>query len=115
MKSSVVKSIAALFAALCISSAADTFAQDRGSPSDSEWGIRIHLGGLDLSKPRDVALLYGRISRAAHDVCGSSTSFDGRVWLVDECVERTIEDVVNRIHKPQLTALRQTHKHPAAG
>jgi UrcA family protein len=114
MKCSLVAFIA-VFAALCRLPAANTSAPDRSGPSDSKWDTRIHFEDLDLSKSRDVGVLYGHISRAARDVCGPSASYFGRLSLMNKCVERTVEDAVSRINRPQLTALHQAHEHPGVG
>jgi UrcA family protein len=100
---------AALIAALLIapghSMAAD--ATKLASQSvDMNAGTTVHFADLDLSKPAGVARLYGRISRTAHDICGDA---NGSMSLRDRCIARTIEDAVNRINKPPLTALHTEH------
>ena len=73
---------------------------------ENKAGIRVRYVDLDLSKPKDVSILYKRISRAARDNCGTdAAAWDGRTSLLQKCVGQTIEDAVNRINKPLLTAL----------
>jgi hypothetical protein len=50
-----------------------------------------------------------RISRAARDNCGTDAvaDWDGRTSLLRKCTGQTIEDAVNRINKPLLTALHR--------
>jgi UrcA family protein len=73
---------------------------------ENKTGIRVRYADLDLSKPEDVSILYKRISRAARDNCGADgAAWDGRTSLMEKCIGQTIEDAVNRINKPLLTAL----------
>lgn len=72
-------------------------------------GIRVRYGDLDLSKPRDVANLYRRIKRAADTICGSPSSWGGRLSSVETCKQKTIEDAVGRINRPQLSAFYRDH------
>ena len=75
---------------------------------ENKAGIRVRYADLDLSKPQDVSILYKRISRAARDNCGTdAAAWDGRTSLLEKCIGQTIEDAVNRINKPVLTALHR--------
>ena len=79
---------------------------------DSNAGGTVRFADLDLSKPEGVARLYARISRTARDICGDA---DGRTSLKGRCIAKTIEDAVNRINKPPLTALHTEHLKHALG
>jgi UrcA family protein len=100
--------------AISLMTAGRALAADSGVPAsqsvENKGGIRVRYADLDLSKPEDVSTLYKRIGRAARDNCGADpVSWDGRTSLLTKCIEQTIEDAVNRINKPQLTALHHEH------
>jgi UrcA family protein len=84
---------------------------------ENKAGIRVRYADLDLSRPEDVSILYKRISRAARDNCGTdAAAWDGRTSLLEKCIGQTIEDAVNRINKPLLTALhRERMNHVSSG
>ena len=90
-------SLVALTSANALAGSAPDFAGD--TP-----GIRVRYGDLDLSKPRDVASLYRRIKDAAQMICGSTSAWGGRISLVEKCRQKTIEDAIARINRPQLSA-----------
>jgi UrcA family protein len=107
MSAVIEKSIAASLIALLLIAPGYTVAADATNP-----GTTVRFADLDLSKPEGVARLYSRISRTAHDICGDA---DGRTSLNDRCIAKTIEDAVNRINKPPLTALHTEHLKHAMG
>jgi UrcA family protein len=114
MTAVIEKSIgAALIALTLIGSGYPMTAKAMGPAPQSvgiNAGITIRFADLDLSKPAGIATLYGRISRAARDICGpSGADGDGRMSLKERCITRTIEDAVTRINRPLLTALHSEH------
>ena len=103
---------ALILIAISLIAAGQTFAADPRAPAsqsvENKAGIRVRYADLDLSKPQDVSILYKRISRAARDNCGTdAAAWDGRTSLLKKCIGQTIEDAVNRINKPLLTALHR--------
>jgi UrcA family protein len=103
--------IAALLMAPGYSMAAD--ATELPSHSvDMNAGTTVHFADLDLSKPAGLARLYERISRTASDICGAA---NGSTSLRERCMTRTIEDAIDRINKPPLTALHAEHLRHAVG
>ncbi len=84
--------------------------------AETKAGIRVRYADLDLSKPQDISILYKRISRAARDNCSTdAAAWDGRTSLLKKCIGQTIEDAVNRINKPPLTALHRERKNRMRG
>ena len=113
------KSTAVTLIAISLMAAGRALAVDPRAPAsqpvENKAGLRVHYADLDLSKEEDVSILYKRVSRAARDNCGTdAASWDGRTSLMKKCVDQTIEDAVNRINKPQLTALHREHARGAA-
>jgi UrcA family protein len=71
----------------------------------------VRYGDLDLSKPRDAARLYARITLAAREVCRdykwSSVQLD--------CYEAAVNEAVAKVHQPLLSALLGRHAPAARG
>jgi UrcA family protein len=110
MNALIKQSMAATLIAISLVAAGRPLAADPRAPQsvENKAGIRVHYADLDLSKPEDVSILYKRISRAARDNCGTDAgAWDGRTSLLKKCIGQTIEDAVNRINKPLLTALHR--------
>jgi UrcA family protein len=77
-------------------------AADDGLPSK-----RISYADLDISKPAGAKVLYGRIVRAAKEVCQSSGYESlGAAQLVTRCVDHAIDNAVKDVGSPALSALR---------
>ena len=121
MNALIKQSTAVTLIAISLIAAGQTFAADPKAPAsqsvENKAGIRVRYADLDLSKPQDVSILYKRISRAARDNCGTdAAAWDGRTSLLKKCIGQTIEDAVNRINKPLLTALhRERMNHVSSG
>jgi UrcA family protein len=68
---------------------------------------RVSFADLDISKPADAKILYGRIVAAAHEVCTLSGYKDLRAMQrVNGCVDRAINNAVKDVDSPALSALR---------
>jgi UrcA family protein len=68
---------------------------------------RVSYADLDISKPAGAKVLYGRIVRAAKEVCqfnGFGTL--GAARLTDRCVDQAIDNAVKDVGSPALSALR---------
>ena len=119
MNALIKQSAAVTLIAISLIAAGRALAADPRAPQsvENKAGIRVHYADLDLSKPEDVSILYKRISRAARDNCGTdAAAWDGRTSLLKKCIGQTIEDAVNRINKPLLTALhRERMNHVSSG
>jgi UrcA family protein len=86
-----------------------------GKPAWDEPHTVVRFGDLDLTQEKDVAKLYSRIRRAARFVCGDHASYVGRFgdWL--RCYNETIEDTVQQINRPTLTAFHHSKARPSSG
>jgi UrcA family protein len=119
MNALIKQSTAITLIAISLIAAGRALAADPRAPQsvENKAGIRVHYADLDLSKPEDISILYKRISRAARDNCGTdAAAWDGRTSLLKKCIGQTIEDAVNRINKPLLTALhRERMNHVSSG
>jgi UrcA family protein len=119
MNALIKQSTAITLIAISLIAAGRALAADPRAPQsvENKAGIRVRYADLDLSKPEDVSILYKRISRAARDNCGTdAAAWDGRTSLLKKCIGQTIEDAVNRINKPLLTALhRERMNHVSSG
>jgi len=68
---------------------------------------RVSYADLDISKPAGAKVLYGRIVRAAKEVC-QFTSFEslGVNQMINRCVDHAIDNAVKDVGSPALSALR---------
>lgn len=68
---------------------------------------RVSYADLDISKPAGAKVLYGRIVRAAKQVCQLSgfQSF-GAAQMVNRCIDHAIDNAVKDVGSPALSALR---------
>jgi UrcA family protein len=67
---------------------------------------------LDLSQPKDVRRLYGRIKSAAREVCDNDPGFDvHRLSIFKSCMRDAVSDAVSQVQSPQLTNIRQAELH----
>ena len=100
----------AIFGALAASGGAMCMAADS---SDALQAV-VKFGDLNLGNSRGAAVLYSRISAAAHEVC---KSFDidsrdlGSRSRLDACVHKAIADAVIKVGQPQLFAIYNAKNH----
>lgn len=70
--------------------------------------VTVTFSDLNTSSPRDVATLYGRIERAADEVCEPyDMDFDDSVSnaLLNACVQKAISHAVTEARLPQLSTI----------
>src|SRR6202789_4632172 len=68
---------------------------------------KVSYADLDISKPAGAKVLYGRIVRAAKEVCRSSGYQSlGAAQLTTRCVVFAIDNAVKDVGSPGLSALR---------
>jgi UrcA family protein len=69
---------------------------------------KVSYADLDISQPAGAKVLYGRIVKAANEVCRSTwfSSF-GAVQTVNQCINQAIDNAVKDVGSPALSALRQ--------
>jgi UrcA family protein len=68
---------------------------------------RVSYADLDISKPAGAKVLYGRIVRAAREVCQSNAYESlGAAQLTNRCVDHAIDTAVKDVGSPALSALR---------
>jgi UrcA family protein len=74
--------------------------------SVTEPHVLVQYADLDLSDPKGVEVLYGRIEKAAQRLCYGSgfRRLDERV-REQQCVSRTMSDTVAKIQNERLAAL----------
>jgi UrcA family protein len=101
---SFVRTIAAvLFAmasSLLLARYSEGAASDEAAPS-----VTVRYHDLNLNSPEGVAALYGRISSAAREVCGSLESRDPmRKQLWNDCFYHAVANAVNTVHNGSLSA-----------
>jgi UrcA family protein len=77
-------------------------AADEGLPAR-----RVSYADLDITKPAGAKVLYGRIVRAAKEVCHFS-GFEslGMANLVTRCIDHAVDNAVKDVGSPVLSALR---------
>ena len=99
------KTIAALAAVCAFSTAASahTLVSDRLPPSAA-----ISTAQTDFRDPASVKVLYGKLVRAARDVCTSEAIDRFATRDADQaCIQHTLDGVVGKANRPLLTALHQ--------
>ena len=96
---------AALF--LCGAIALCTLQVTAQAADDALPSKRVSYADLDISTPAGAKVLYGRIKRAAKEVC-SYSGFDplGAAQVRDRCVDYAIDNAVKGVGSPALSALR---------
>jgi UrcA family protein len=61
---------------------------------------------LNLNSAEGVAVLYGRINRAANEVCGQWENFDlSQLHAVQTCINGAVSRAVAQVNSPMLTSL----------
>jgi len=94
--------------ALVLTALAFTASNAHAAPPSPNIALRYTHSAL--SSPEEAAKLYRSIKSAARRVCG----IDGSRLALSEyqraqrCYQQTLDDVVNQINQPQLTALHQS-------
>ena len=72
--------------------------------------IVVHYADLDLSRPGDARRLYGRIKRAARNVCYNSPSSDlKRLREYEACLGQAVTAAVEKVQSEQVSAIRRAH------
>jgi UrcA family protein len=87
------------------------------SPLTPETSTRVRADDLDLAKPEDVRLLYGRIRAAARSLCEveHSAAWDiKRIRHQRECFEQAVDQAVARANEPALAALHRAEERIAS-
>ena len=68
---------------------------------------KVSFGDLDISKPAGAEVLYRRIVAAAHQVCEANQFKTlATSHLIEDCIDRAIDNAVRDVGSPALTALR---------
>jgi UrcA family protein len=95
-------------AALCGVIASSFAAVPAVSDSFAPLTVRVKFGDLDLSRPRDAAVLYGRIRRAAEKVCSPyEASGLAAKMHVNACIRDAISKAVTTIDTPALSLIHK--------
>jgi len=67
---------------------------------------RVSFKDLNLNSPEGAAVLYGRIKRAANEVCGHWDNFDlSQLHAVQTCIDGAVSRAVAQVNSPMLTSL----------
>lgn len=76
--------------------------------NDDPPSLKVSYKDLDMSKQEGAEALYRRIKWAANRVCEESFHSAGPLRSAGgerKCVKRAIDNAVNEVNEPQLTAL----------
>jgi UrcA family protein len=92
----------AILSALTLSFATVSRADDGTAPPQ----VIVKFADLDVSTSQGAAALYGRIHRAADDVC-SRMYLDEQAhkWHEKDCLKKVIGDAVIKVNRPALSAV----------
>ena len=95
--------------AVCVLALAATIpAIGHAAPSDDTTSIRVSYSDLDLNRPKDAAVLLGRIQDAALESCGASAfSFRDYREAVrrSACYQSSTARAVAALDTPMVTSL----------
>lgn len=75
------------------------------SGTPDSHSVTVSYRDLDLSTPEGAKALYGRIQRAAKQVCGyaGADMIEQSIW--NSCYRNAISDAVGKVNSPLLTAV----------
>ena len=77
--------------------------------TDDVRKIEVAYSDLDLSRTDQAGVLYTRIESAAHTVCEVNTVANPRRLIVERrCAEKAVDDAVQRVDNPNVTAVYLT-------
>jgi UrcA family protein len=66
----------------------------------------VSFRDLNMNSPEGVAVLYGRIKRAANEVCGNWNNYDlSRLHTLQTCIDGAVSRAVAQVNSPMLTNL----------
>lgn len=78
----------------------------RAGSADAPPRVLVRYADLNLTQPRDVGVLYGRIRSAAREVCApyenSASLLPSTAWR--RCFAQAVETAMRRVDRPLLTA-----------
>jgi UrcA family protein len=70
---------------------------------------RVSFKDLNLNSPEGAAVLYGRIKKAAYEVCGQGNTYNlSQFHAVEHCVSDAVSRAVAQVNSPMLTNLYNT-------
>jgi UrcA family protein len=94
--------------ALCGVIASSFAAMPAVSDSFAPLTVRVKFGDLDLSRPRDAAVLYGRIRTAAEKVCSPyEASGLAAKMHVNACIREATSKAVTTVDAPALSLIHK--------
>jgi len=95
-------------AALCGVIASSFAAVPAVSDSFAPLTVRVKFGDLDLSRPRDAAVLYGRIRTAAEKVCSpyEASGLAAKMHL-NSCIREAVSKAVTTVDAPALSLIHK--------
>ncbi len=94
-----------VFAALACSLTAACAAADTMDPPQTT----VKFADLNISNPEGAAVLYGRIHRAALQVCRAFDELYFRSPAHAACVHKAIADAVTKVDRPALSMVYNAH------
>ena len=99
---------------ILIAAAAAMLSLSFGAAHAEDAAIKVSAHGLNLAKPSDARIYYQRLSQAAADACGGWPTYalGNEEDRFQACHKVTLDDAINQIHAPLVTAARD-HTLPA--
>jgi UrcA family protein len=77
------------------------------SAQPEDVSVKLSVSGVDFADPRQVKVFYDHIRVAARAACNSDNPTTWGVREDQECRARFIDDAVNQINAPLLTAMNK--------
>jgi UrcA family protein len=78
------------------------------SARPDEATVKLSVRGVDFTDPRQVKAFYDHVRVAARAVCNSDSLTPGGLREDRECRARFVDDAVNKVNAPLLTAMNKS-------
>jgi UrcA family protein len=94
-----------LVAIAILSAGALGFAAVSAAGNTVTRSVTVQYGDLNIANPQGAEALYGRIARAAQQVCQMPEDGIGNLAEVFKCEHKAIADAVTKVGHPELIAV----------
>jgi UrcA family protein len=106
MKTAIVKGFT--LGAIALTSFLTAHSASAAPQNDGPRTAVVKYQDLDLSQPRDLKKLYGRIKAAAQAVCDNTPEADlHRLAIYKNCIRNAVSNGMSQVQSSQQTNIRQ--------
>lgn len=83
------------------------------SARPADESVKLSVRGVDFADPRQVKVFYDHVQVAAQAACNSETPTPQGVQEDRACRARFVDEAVNQVNAPLLTAMNNRQSRPA--